>query len=345
MKLAREHHPDKGGDSEKFKEIQKAHEILSDDGRRAAYDATGDENEQGGPGGPGPGFGAGMHFDLGQMFGGMFGGGMPFGMGGGPRPPQAPRRGKPGPKVHEMPVSLRDFYHGKTVKIQFDRQRFCTGCKGQGASTFEDCRACGGSGRQQHMVMMGPGMQGMMQTPCGACQTKGKQPVGTCWDCKGKKFTTEKKVLDFRIEPGMRPGQVIPFVGACSDQEDWTEAGDLHIILQAADEEGARFVASGDLLLAATSISLQEALLGKEEKMDGHPGHPQGLVVEIPVGTQNGDVITVAGEGMPRAAGGRGDLRITVRVTASEAEKEVLRGAADQIRALFSTSPCSEQTS
>jgi DnaJ-class molecular chaperone len=111
-KLALKHHPDKGGDPEKFKEISKANEVLSDEGRRKMYDMTGSTDEEGAPGGGGNGGGPGggmpfpFPFDLGAMFGGMFGGGGGFGgvpgggRGGGQ---QGRRRPKDPPKVQEIP--------------------------------------------------------------------------------------------------------------------------------------------------------------------------------------------------------------------------------------------------
>ncbi len=341
MKLAREHHPDKGGDAELFKKIQKAYEVLSDDQRREMYDATGHDGEgapEGGGGGGGP-FGGGMPFpfDLGAMFGGMFGG--MGGMGGGPgrRGPQ--RKGmKAPPKIHEMPISLWDFYHGKTIKIQFERQKFCETCKGEGAEEFETCGGCQGSGMMRRMVMMGPGMQGIMQGPCDACRGEGKKVKKTCSTCKGKQFITQEKNLDVVIEPGMRPGETIIFSRECSDQHDYMEAGDVHIVLHQADEDGAFKRGGGgrDDLMTERTITLKSALVGSSERLEGHPGHPQGLVVEIPAGVQNGEVLVIPGEGMPiRQGGGRGALHVRVRVTVTEAEKEVLKAKGEEIRSLF----------
>jgi len=82
-------------------------------------------------------------------------------------------------------------------------------------------------------------------------------------------------------------------------------------------------------------ISLENALLGCKEKMEGHPGHPQGIVVDIPAGVQNGETFVVEGEGMPAAPGGKGKLFVTVEVRASAAEKAALLRGAEAIRALF----------
>ena len=339
-KMALTHHPDKGGNAEEFREIQKAYEILSDDQKRSIYDQTGQEMNdaqqeheipfQGGPfgmpfgGGPFQGPFGGIPFDMGQMFGGMFG----------QRGPQGQQKGqKAPPKIHELPISLWDYYHGKQIRIQFERQKFCKGCDGSGAASYESCGACGGSGSKQQMMMIGPGMNVMMRGPCDICTGTGKRVGSTCKTCAGKKTVTQEKVLDFKIEPGMTPGTVLTFANECSDQAEYIEPGDVHIHLQEADEV-TRFKRSGSDLQATTQISLKNALLGCEERMDTHPAHPQGLVIEIPAGVQNGEVIRIVGEGMPRK-GGRGDLLVTVGVVVSAAEKEMIVKGREALEKIF----------
>lgn len=244
------------------------------------------------------------------------------------------------PKIHEMPVSLWDFYHGKKVTIQFERQRFCASCKGEGVETWESCRGCGGSGMTEQHVMMGPGMMGVMRGACRQCEGNGRRPQRMCGTCGGTKFRTEEKTLEVTIEPGMLPGEVIRFPRECSDQHEYAEAGDVHIVLQEADEE-IRFRRHPgqhrDDLTVTTSIRLQDALLGCTERMEGHPGYPQGLVVEIPAGIQNKEKLEIAGRGMPRRGGGRGALHVLVEVKASEEERAALRRSAEAIRAVFTS--------
>jgi DnaJ family protein A protein 2 len=329
-------HPDKGGDPEKFKQVQKAYEILSDDQRRAVYDQTGSEQDMsneipyGNPFGGGgmPFGGGGVPFDLGSMFG-MFGPGMPQ--------PQGPKRrgGKAPPKIHEMPVSLWDYYHGKKVKIQFERQKFCEPCKGEGAEKYDTCAGCGGSGMRQQVIMMGP-MRAVTHAPCTDCRAEGKRISLVCKGCNGKKFVTQEKVLEVSIAAGMRPKEVIVFDKECSDQHEYFEAGDVHIVLQEADEEN-RFKRIGgtDDLQAATAIGLRDSLLGCTERLAGHPGHPQGLSIEIPVGIQNGETLLIVGEGMPRKEGGRGDLRLLVSVRATDAEKSIVKAGREKLLEMF----------
>lgn len=322
-------HPDKGGDPEQFKLVQKAYEILSDDQRRAMYDQTGSEQDMSNEIPFSPFGGGGIPFDLGSMFG-MFGPGMP-------QPGPKRRGGKAPPKVHEMPVSLWDYYHGKRIKIQFDRQKFCEPCKGEGAERYDTCAGCGGSGMRQQVIMMGP-VRAISHGPCGDCRGEGKRIAAVCKGCNGKKFVSQEKILEVAITAGMRPKEVIAFERECSDQHEFTEAGDVHIVLQEADEEN-RFkrLTGTDDLHATTSIGLRDSLLGCTERIEGHPGHPQGFVAEIPVGVQNNETIVIAGEGMPRKEGGRGDLRLLVSVRATDAEKSVLKTGREKLLEMFTS--------
>ena len=315
-KASLQHHPDKGGDPEKFKEIQHAYEVLSDDARKTRYDATGSDAEvqempQGFPGGGMP-----FHFDMGNLFGNMFGQGQ--------GPPQPKRKAQKGPpKVHEISLSLEDFYKGREIKLQFQRDQFCGTCKGEGTERYEQCGGCGGSGTRQTVVTMGAGMQAMMRGPCPECSGQGKKPAGTCGDCKGLKFKTQERVLFARIMPGMRPGDTLVFPGECSDSHGFIEAGDVQIKLQDADTDGRLYRLNGDNLAIKVGITLFQSLTGFKETIKGHPGF-ETLELVLEPGVQNGEVVVVEGKGLPRKDGGHGALHILVSVNATAAEKATL---------------------
>jgi DnaJ-class molecular chaperone len=143
LRLSRTHHPDKvPADQkevaeEKFKKIAQAYEVLSDDSKKSFYDQTGQIPGEGG-GGPPPGhpFGGmpgmpfgmpGMPFDMNDLFG-MFHGGRPSGPGG----HQSRQPGKAPARKTQIPLTLKDFYNGRTLQIKLERQRFCGSCKGEG---------------------------------------------------------------------------------------------------------------------------------------------------------------------------------------------------------------------
>ncbi|NBV77963.1 J domain-containing protein [bacterium] len=331
-KLALQNHPDKGGDPEKFKRIQHAYDILSDDSRRMVYDQTGSEEDiQSAPnpfgGMPMNPFGFGMPFDMGHMFGGMFGA----------HPTKHQKETKGPPKLHEINISLQDYYHGKTIKLEFERQMFCKECKGDGAQTYEACGPCNGSGKRTQIIQLGP-MQAMSQGPCPECAGEGQKVLVKCPECKGKKLIAEQKSLNVIIEPGMRPHEVIILPKECSDQERYMEAGDLHIVLQEADEEiRLKRIPFTDDLSTEIQIGLRESILGTTEYLGGHPAHPNGYTIHIPVGVQNGESFLIKGEGMPRKGvpGERGDLRVMVTLHAKDAERKILLEHKEQLQAMF----------
>lgn len=330
-KAAMTHHPDKGGDPEKFKEIQKAHEILTDDRRRQIYDMTGSEDGEMNHGQEAHGF----PFDIGAMFGGL--GGMFGGMGGMPGHrggPRVVRRPKAAPKVTEIPLKLYDFYHGRTFQVKFERQKFCEQCKGQGATSFQNCHTCQGNGTIRQHIQMGP-MVMINEGPCHDCQGEGKKASGNCYICSGKKTMPQEKELSVKIEPGMKAGEILIFPKECSDDPNYDEPGDVHFLLQEAEGDDG-WIRKGDELETTVTVSLQESLLGCTKMLQGHPGYLQGLEITVPAGTLNGEVIAVTGKGMPRRGSSEfGALRIRVTVTVSEKDKEILQRNHTLIQAMF----------
>lgn len=345
-RLSMKHHPDKGGKEDDFKAVSRAHDILSDDRKRQIYDMTGSvegEGESSGGGGNpfgggspfGPGGPGGFPFDFGSIFG-MFGAGGPGG--GQPNGPRV-RRAKAPPKVHEIPLTLSDFYNGRTIQIQFERQKFCDGCKGDGCKTFTSCNGCQGRGFVEHVMMIAPGMQAVQRGPCAQCGGEGKQPGIACSTCKGRKFTTHEKVLTIRVEPGMKLQEMLVFERECSDNHEFVEAGDVHIVLTEADETTI-FKREGTTLHVNLQLTLAECLLGCQKTLEGHPGYPDGLVVDIPPGLMSGTTFTVEGKGMPRRPeGGHGTLLCHIRVVVSDSEREKLTSQSVMLRAIFGSQP------
>lgn len=333
LKLSKTEHPDKGGDAERFKIIQNAYEVLSDEQKKAVYDQTGqvqgDEVQQQGGGMP-----FGFPFDLGAMFGGMGGGGgFPFpGMGGGQHRRQKGKKAPP--KIHELNLTLRDFFYGKIIQLKFERQRFCEKCKGDGSDTFQSCGECNGSGSVERHMMIGPGMHAVSRGPCAPCGGAGKRASGVCSKCRGQKFSNHEKILKIDIEPGMKPGENMLFPNECSDHPDFEEPGDVHIIMREADEPSS-FSRIEDDLTVTVNINLRDSLLGCQKTLEGHPAHPKGLVVDIPPGTIRGDTVVIQGEGMPcRSTVKRGNLQLIISMEVSAAEKELLRKNAPMMKTI-----------
>ena len=291
--LVRKEHPDKGGDAEKFKKIQKAYDILGDESKRSQYDQTGSVSEDGGM--------PGMPFGMPDIFN-MF-----------QHNRNRKRVGKAPPRVTHIALTLRDYYQGRLFQVQLERNKFCKDCKGEGSTTLKSCAGCNGSGSRRQVIQMGPFMM-ENQGPCDLCGGSGKQKGDSCWTCKGACFTKEEKKLQVRIEEGMMPGQTVIFSGESSDTPDYTEAGDVVIELQAADENGP-WVRKGDDLHAVGQLTYSESLVGTSIRIGGHPGYEGAVVFCVGAGTINGEQITFKGYGMPkRGSGTRGDAVLTINV-------------------------------
>ena len=315
--LSLKHHPDRPtGDEAKFKQIQEAHEVLSDAGRRSMYDATGSIDERGppmNPMNPMAGMAAGgipfsfmsgpfgipeVHFNMGDMLNGMFGGGGR----------QRPRRAPVGPnKHHEIGIRFVDFYKGHLIKLKFNQARKCGPCSGSGAEETEACGPCGGQGSRMAMRQIGPGMIAQTQMPCDVCGGDGKRVMKVCRGCQGKKMLEAEKQLDVHVQPGMRDGQVLTFAGECSDSPDFDAPGDVILKLQCV-EMPEDYEWKGDDLWVTARISYKESVLGFSTTLAAHPSaslRGEGpLIVSWQGGPLlHGAVLKREGLGMPKAGG------------------------------------------
>jgi DnaJ-class molecular chaperone len=292
---AREHHPDKGGDTEVFKKIQKAYEVLGNDESRSYYDQTGQVKGEQPAGDPTQESPFGFNIPIHELFG-MFGG--QRGHGGMPMPFTQVKRPKEPPKVLDVPLSLSHFYNGHKLEIRMGRQKFCGGCAGKGSTERETCSTCNGAGMIARHIQVGP----MMMTtngPCEGCHGHRTIAKGTCGGCGGSGFIHEETALPVIIAKGSRPGDVIVFSEACSDSHDYEKRGDVHIRLSEADDpEG--WTRKGQDLHLDFKIGLSEAMCGTRRVVRGHPRYPEGfymLMLDVPVVT--GDTIVMKEMGMP----------------------------------------------
>lgn len=282
-KKALKEHPDRGGDKEKFQEIQQAYEVLSDKEKRDVYDKYGEDGlKEGGGGG-------GMDDLISSM----------FGMGGGRRPQQAgPKKGKP--VMHPVKLTLEEIYSGKVTKLAINRDRICGSCNGVGGKegAVQKCEGCKGRGIVMRMTMIGPGMYTQSQGPCEDCRGQGEviDEKNKCKTCNGKKVVKEKKVIEANIDKGTPNNFQYTFHGE-ADEYPGTEPGDVIIVAQ--EQPHKKFKRKGADLLMEKQISLHEAMTG----VDFVVTHLDG--VKIRIRNDPGEVIkpddlkTVIGKGLP----------------------------------------------
>lgn len=284
-KLAMKHHPDKGGDTEKFQEISHAFEVLSDPEKRKIYDEAGEEGlEAGGMGGHGDGM------DIFDMF---FNGGR----GGKSRGPQ-----KTESVQTKMDISLEQLYKGCSKQLAVSKDVLCKTCNGHGGpkDKIVVCDGCNGNGFRVKMVRMGP-MVSQSRSPCDMCEQQGKYIPSRfrCKTCNGNKVTKEKKVLMCEIEPGCSDGKRIVFEGE-SDQRPDTVPGDVIVVIN--ELKNPNFERQKDDLIITKDIDITDVICGFSFLVTALDGRK--LLIKVKPGlirSSNEAYVMVDGEGMPKS--------------------------------------------
>jgi molecular chaperone DnaJ len=304
-RLARELHPDVNAHDpqaeEKFKEAAEAYEIVSDPERRATYDRYGHEGLRSGGYAPNfDGFGS-----IGDLFDAFFGGSSPFGGRGG-----GPAAG--GDVAVAVEIDLLQAAQGAKLEVSFDAVERCEHCHGNGAepgTPIETCDRCGGAGQLQ-AVTRTPFGQMMRTIACDVCHGDGRVPRQPCGECRGRGRRAVKRSLTVEVPAGIADGQRIRLGGSGHAGEAGAPAGDLYVLVKVRPDE--RFVREGDDLITALDISAPLAAVGASLQVATLDGPTS---IEVPPGTQPGEVLTVRGRGMPGLRRGRqGDLRVVVNV-------------------------------
>ena len=316
-RLARKHHPDTGGDEEKFKEINGAYEVLSDPEKRSQYDQYGQyfggQAPPGAGGWPGGAPGAGQYQnvnlgdlgDLGDIFGSVFGGG--FGGRGGRQQPRAHR----GRDVEtEVQLTFEQAYSGTTLQVQTNTAEECPTCHGSGAKPGTGkttCPACNGTGS----VTDGQGGMFGFSRACPRCGGEGEIVETPCTTCRGQGRVRRAKPVSVNVPPGATDGGKLRFRGKGEAGENGGPAGDLYVITRVRPH--AYYRRDGADVLLDLPVSVSEAALGTEVRVPAPDGSKVKL--KVPAGTQDGRVLRVSGKGAPGLKGkGHGDLKVKVKI-------------------------------
>jgi molecular chaperone DnaJ len=336
-KKARELHPDANPDdpaaAERFKEVARAYEVLSDADQRARYDRFGEAGvSSAASSGADPfGFGgAGFGGGLGDIFDAFFGGGSGGGFGGGRQSgPAGPPRGQDQEVTVQLP--FRDAVFGTESPVEIRTYVSCVTCTGKGTAPNTEpvtCSECGGAGQVRRVRQSVLG-QMMTTSACPRCGGWGTVIVTPCPTCSGEGRTIEQRTFRVDVPAGVDDGSTLRLGGRGAAGPRGGTNGDLYVHLRVRPDE--RFERRGNDLVARVPIGFAQAALGAHlpfETLDG----AEDLVIEP--GTPTGRVYRLRGRGVPVLQGrGRGDLlvEVTVEVPAklSKDEEELLRRYAE----------------
>jgi DnaJ family protein A protein 2 len=242
-KLAAKLHPDKGGDKDKFSELQNAYEVLSDPKKKEVYDTYGEEGLK-------EGMGGGDDFDPFSMF-----------FGGGGRQAQAQQKKKCKAKLVNMKIKLEDVYNGAKKTYEFSRRIVCRKCTGSGSANpnaVTKCAGCNGKGVKMVVQRMANILLQQQQT-CPDCQGEGQVIKDKCKECKGEKVAFEVKTISVDIDKGIPDGHRY-VLNEQGDEYPDIETGDVHV--EMFIEKHPDFIRKGADLMYKVDISILQALTG-----------------------------------------------------------------------------------
>ncbi len=342
-KLAKKYHPDlytsksdaeKREAEEKFKEVNHAYEVLSDDQKRAAYDTYGDENgPQGGFGGFGGGAGgfggaSGFGMDFDDLFSTIFSG---FG-GGSSRTNRAnaPQRGQD--ILVNIVLSFEEAAFGVQKVVNVRRIENCPDCKGTGAKdgkAFKTCPTCNGQGTVK-TVQRTPFGQVASTSVCPTCKGKGKIVTETCKTCGGKGRSEKQAQIKVNIPAGIDGGQRITYHGEGNSGINGGERGSL--VVEVTVRPHKLFKRAGFDLNLEVPITFVDATLGCTLAIPTLYGEQE---LKVPEGTQNGTIFKIKNCGIKKLRSQeKGDLFVKVLV---EVPKSLSKEQKDMLRKLGSS--------
>lgn len=314
-KMARKYHPDLHPDDkaceEKFKELNKAYEVLSDPEKRQRYDQFGpagvDPNYGGGGGGFTGGFGGfGGFDDLGDIFGSFFGGGSASRR----SSANAPRRGRD--IDINVNISFMEACTGKKHDININRMEKCPDCNGTGAangSQPETCSECHGTGQVKVTQRTPFGMISSART-CQKCGGKGTVISNPCQKCGGTSRVRTSKTININIPAGIDDGMTLRVSGQGDSGLNGGPSGDVNVVITVRPHP--LFTRSGSDIHCEIPITYTQAVLGDELTVPTIDGN---VKYKIPEGTQTGSVFRLKGKGVKKLRGsGRGDQYVKVNI-------------------------------
>lgn len=342
-KLAQQFHPDANpGNSDaedRFKEISAAYDVLGDEDKRKSYDQVREMGASGygGPGGGWPGGAQGPGGaryvdvddigDLGDIFGGLFGGGRQ-------RAGRTPRTQRGTDLETEVRISFDQAMAGTTVPVKITGPSVCGTCRGSGAGAGTSpvtCPECAGAGE----IAVNQGFFSMAR-PCPRCSGSGRVIEVPCPSCHGSGSQRRSRRFQVKIPAGVKEGARIKLSGRGEPGPAGGKPGDLYVRVRVASDE--RFGRKGDNLTLTLPVSFPEAALGANVQVPTMNGP---VTLKVPAGTPSGKTFRVKGKGAPKA-GGHGDLLVTVEVDVPGKLTKEQKQLLEQLKQTQRTSPRSK---
>ncbi len=313
-KLARQYHPDVNKDhgaEDKFKEIQRAYEVLSDERKRNMYDTYGHAGVENGAGGFG-GFEGGGFGNISDIFEELFN----AGFGGNRRRRRGPRRGMD--LRTDLTISFEEAVFGVEKDVELRRPETCATCHGSGArpgSSPIPCTTCNGSGevRRVQQSILGSFVN---VTTCTTCNGTGELIPEVCPTCNGQKQVNEVRSLKVKVPPGVDSDTQIRLTGEGGPGQDGGPPGNLFVVIDVKAHD--YFRRRGEDIYLDLHINVAQAALGDSIMVPTLDGDEP---LDIPPGTQPGKVFRLRNKGVPRldrsgrgAPMGRGDQHVLIQV-------------------------------
>ena len=321
--LARELHPDVNNHDpeaeEKFKEVAEAYEVLSDTERRQTYDRFGHEGLRSGGWAP-----RAAYSSIEDLFDAFFGGGVGGAFGFGSRGPS------PGADIGTtIEIQLEDVVAGVSQEVSFEAVRQCERCRGNGAepgTPIRACERCDGTGQLRQVSRSAFG-QVVRTAVCEACGGDGRIPETPCEACDGQARVAGTRTWEVEVPPGIESGQRIRIAGAGHAGEAGAPPGDLYVEVVVADDE--RFHREGRELVTVADVPATDAMLGTTVPVPTLDGEHD---LEVPPGSQPGEVLVLEGLGFPDLRGaGRGDQHVVLNVVVPSNLSPEQRELAEQL--------------
>jgi molecular chaperone DnaJ len=321
-KAALKWHPDRNpeakGDAEhKFRQASEAYTVLSDPQKRTIYDRFGHAGLSN-RGFESTGFNSTIFDEFQDIFGDLFGFDQVFGGAQGRRGRGG--RGQRGSDLrYDMSLTFDEAAAGVTTKIRVARNELCESCHGTGAksgSGMSACQTCGGRGQMNYQQ----GFFSITRT-CPACRGAGKVIKEPCETCRGQGRIERERTHEVHVPPGVDSGTRLRLTGQGEPGANGGSAGDLYIFLEV--KEHPFYERRGADLYCTIPVSLPQAALGTKIKVPTLSGEHD---LDIPEGTESGQIFRIKSKGLPNPHGGRGDLYVNVHlVVPSKVSREQRR--------------------